>query len=251
MPRGGRSIILALGLILAWHHPNVAAQSKERGSHERSADALENIAATYREQSEGAESSPIDRECEPGQDQRNSDLCAQWKAADAAADSARWAAWGTWISGISGLLVLLALFLAFQSNRIARDTAKRDSRAYIKLVLEKEKLTIAAGAPVRIRFLAVNYGKTPAKNCEFKSGTKKAVVHPGCDYNCEILSENVLRPEQMAAIEDGTHKLIARGTYFYADVFGEEHMTQLALVIEAGDIEGGRVRVADEATIAT
>lgn len=49
--------------------------------------------------------------CQPGVDNRKSDLCAQWKAADAAADSARWTRLAFWAS-LAGLGVGLATLAA-------------------------------------------------------------------------------------------------------------------------------------------
>ena len=161
MLRGYRGIVAALGLILAAHHPNVAAQPKQPAAQERSADALESIATRYNEQAERAERSPEGNPCQPGDDQRNSDLCAQWKAADAAADSAWWAARGTWISGISGLLVILAIGLAFQSNWIARDTAKRQLRAYLNITSLNGN-PFGVGTTVAAHFTVTNSGQTPA-----------------------------------------------------------------------------------------
>lgn len=48
--------------------------------------------------------SQSDRGCARGRDVRSSDLCAQWKAADAAADAARWS-WWQMVVGILGVVV--------------------------------------------------------------------------------------------------------------------------------------------------
>ena len=133
MPRGYRLLVVALGLILAAQHPNVGAQPKQSSPQERSASALENIAARYDEQAEGVQRSPEGKPCNSGDDKRNSDLCAQWKAADAAADAARWASWGTWFTGVSTVLVVIALGLTLQSNLIAREGIEGQLRPWLNV----------------------------------------------------------------------------------------------------------------------
>jgi hypothetical protein len=98
----------------------------------------------------------------------SAELCAQWKAADAAADSAWWA----WVSGLVGLGslagVLIAIGLTYQSNRIARDTAKRQLRAYISVEPKGVFARDDDGwilMPVAIK----NSGQTPAKAVQIES----------------------------------------------------------------------------------
>ena len=93
-----------------------------------------NVKSSVYEASERMHRAKYEPACDPAIEKRDSDLCAQWKAADATADSASSTWWGIWISGLSGLLVLAALYLTFRSNQIARDTAKRQLRAYVSHV---------------------------------------------------------------------------------------------------------------------
>lgn len=162
MLRSGRGIIVALGLVLAAHHPNVAAQGQQPSPEERSARALENIAARYDEQSERSKSSPETEQCDHGDDKRYSDLCAQWKAADAAADSAWWAAFAGWFGGLSFIGVLAAIGLAFHSNWIARDTARRQLRAYIE-VSECTIEVFPDDGEIIMQVSLQNCGQTPAQ----------------------------------------------------------------------------------------
>jgi hypothetical protein len=163
MLRGYRGIVAALGLVLAAHHPQAAAQSKQSNPQERSARALEDLAARYDEQAKRAERSRETEQCKQGDDKRYSDLCAQWKAADAAADSAWWAAVAGFATAISTVLVLIALRLAFGSNSIARDTAKRQLRAYCNICevgpdgfgLDNEPAFVVT---------VINSGQTPARS---------------------------------------------------------------------------------------
>lgn len=61
--------------------------------------------------------------CKPEEDNRNSDLCAQWKAADAAKESAYWTKW-TFFLGVFGSIIGGATFAAaFAAARYAKRAA--------------------------------------------------------------------------------------------------------------------------------
>jgi hypothetical protein len=129
MPRCYRCVTLAAfgWLILAASpQPTPAAKAQESSTDRRVGDALTNIAATYNQQAKRSERAPQRPLCGPGKYESNDDLCAQWKAAD----SAQFAAW---LTGISLVTVAIALGLTIQSNLIARDTARRQLRAYVGL----------------------------------------------------------------------------------------------------------------------
>ncbi len=170
MSKRYRGIVFAVGLALASHHPSVEAKGEQSDRSESIAESLDDIASTYREQSERSERASESQPCKPGDDKRDSDLCAQWKAADAAANSAWWARVGTWVSGISGLFVVVALFLAFQSNRIARESAERQLRAYVVTAgLDCEWTTRLTDGQLglNLKVLFVNAGQTPALTTKF------------------------------------------------------------------------------------
>lgn len=245
MLRGYRSIVAAVGLVLAAHHPNVEAQPKQSTPQERSARALENIASRYDDQAERAERAPESNLCQPGNDQRNSDLCAQWKAADAAADSAWWAAVGGFASAISTILVLIALYFAFRSNWIARDTAKRQLRAY--LTVSKIRVRrIVADKQIEVDVSFKNTGQTPAKRITLFSGVKTAgtptneqfffldLIPLHDDASVVILGAGESSfadlkadpPEtSIANFAEGRWNLYVFGRIDYQDTFGSSHTT--------------------------
>lgn len=131
MSRGYRCLIIALvgWLILTAQHPDPKADHEQTRTHESVANSLSNIAATYHKETERAHSAKDDTEdCGSGKYETNADLCAQWKAADAARDSTWWAAAGTYVGGASGVLVLIALGLAYQANRIAKKAVANQLR---------------------------------------------------------------------------------------------------------------------------
>lgn len=126
------------------------------------------------------EPSNINKPCQKGQDDRNSDLCAQWKAADAARTSANWTKYGV-ISGLAvgiggligaGLAVYYAqkaFSEAREANRIAHESMINDARAWLSI----EHVRLVSGTSIaeedsifRIEVKACNHGKTVAKNVQ-------------------------------------------------------------------------------------
>jgi hypothetical protein len=138
--------------------------------------------------------------CKGQERNRNSDLCAQWTAADAARDAADWSYVGLWLTGasVAGLLITLwfnyaawdqarkgkndtarALIAAERSataaNRLA-DTAERNAERQLRAYLDfdgirADPVELYAGKPppagqkvLRLMVSIRNYGSTPAEN---------------------------------------------------------------------------------------
>lgn len=161
-------IMAAVGwLTLCAQHPDPAAIPEKRKGDARVGDALTNIASTYRQQAERSQRPSERQPCGPAVYKSNDDLCAQWKAADAAEKSAWWAAFAGWFGGLSFLGVLGAIGMAFHSNWIARDTAKRQLRAYVTLdsmipvysFMDEHKHLHSIKCQINL----LNTGQTPAK----------------------------------------------------------------------------------------
>lgn len=110
-----------------------------------------------------------DRGCVEGIDNRGSDLCAQWKAADAARDAATWAEWGVFTSIAAAVGVIVALLLTIDSNRIARNTAKQQLRAYVAVETANIRFKAHPVSEKRDCLLSINWknvGQTPAHNLQ-------------------------------------------------------------------------------------
>ena len=67
--------------------------------------------------------------CEPGEENRKSDLCAQWKAADAAADAALWTQRAFWIALGSLPLSIATLIATYFAAKGAWDAARYTAKA--------------------------------------------------------------------------------------------------------------------------
>ena len=108
-----RVFVSALGLLLVAAAPGTATVSTEPPKPASDKVTPETIKLS-------AEMQP----CERGSDNRKSDLCAQWKAADAASSSADWAYW-TMLAGAVGLLIGGGtLFAAWRAAHWAKEAAK-------------------------------------------------------------------------------------------------------------------------------
>lgn len=142
----------------------------------------------------GANSKPFEYRspCDNPKGQTESDLCAQWKAANAAENSAFWTKWGFWIGVIGSALLLWQIILTREAvedtsqatkamerqNDIAEDTAKRQLRAYVDLKSADLSLCTEGKFPSDCahpeqRFADVviqNYGLTPARNLVSAAG---------------------------------------------------------------------------------
>lgn len=131
MPRGYRSIIVAAFgcLILGAQGPQPKSQPKEAEATRQVAKGAPAVPPPPVQPVEPVQRPEIERPCEPGQDDRNSDLCAQWKAADAATEAAFWARW-SFVLGIFGMLGLFAtLHYTRKAVNLAVDTAKDADKA--------------------------------------------------------------------------------------------------------------------------
>lgn len=160
MLRGYRGILTALaGLVLAGAQPpqdsgeNPQTQPAEQSQSEPSS------ADPAVEQSD--EPPKNDQPCRKGEDDRGSDLCAQWKAADAAQSAAE----GTWWLGgftvlLSALTLGAAVAAAIFAARAAR-SGQAQTRAY--LVCEGGEFTSYPEMMI-YQFQVRNVGQSPALN---------------------------------------------------------------------------------------
>jgi hypothetical protein len=118
MLRGCRFIILAIaGLALLGNSPQPETKDSKPATQHQISGNLERIATAL----ERLQSPDEDSGCEAGQDDRQSDLCAQWKAAD----SAYYTMW----AGAFGLMVGFAtLFFAWRAAHWAKQAAFETKR---------------------------------------------------------------------------------------------------------------------------
>lgn len=127
-------VLAAFGwLILAASPPKNAAQPgnasiqiERTRALQRLASALEKLPAPPRP----------DNGCKQGQDIRQSELCAQWKAADAAQESADWTRSGFCVSVVGSILGALTLIAAGFAALYAKKLGARPSE--VRMLLMKQ-----------------------------------------------------------------------------------------------------------------
>lgn len=258
MPRVYRYVIVAAvgWLTLCAQHPVSAPNLEKRQTDGRVGDALTNIAMTYREQAERVEHAPERQSCGPDEYKSNDDLCAQWKAADAADRSAWWAAFAGWFGGLGFLGVLAAVGMAFHSNWIARDTAKRQLRAYVT-VDDCTMTVMDAGQGCLLQVVLKNCGQTPAFNLRLygESFADKypipeikrvkemhanygTVVGPGqSTTTVQRLTGDMQRG--FADVASGEIGFYIQGVCEYADIFGKVQRTTFRYVHGGRPAEAG------------
>lgn len=198
---------------------------------------------------------PVDGGCKSGVDIRSSDLCAQWKAADAAADSAFWSAAASVASVISVVGVLAALGLALQSNNIARVTAKRQLRAYVS-VSKVYCSQYFVDLPLKTQMTFVNTGQTPALDVALiyavafrydvnsigfeifpeSDAVSRSVWGPGVTNGIEFENPDPLDMHDSTLVTEGGGAIYAWGICYYSDIFGERHQTEFRYAL------GGKYR---------
>ena len=174
-----RHVLAAFGwLILAASPPREAGANKEAQTERDIANSLDRIATTLQN---GAESEVPNQPCEKGGEQSHSDLCAQWKAAEAARDGAN----AAWLFGVLGCLIGAATLVAAikaaqyakkaadhteanaQEARRAADVAEKigeaQTRAYVSVVDASVKF--GPEDRIHVTFTLKNFGASPALGC--------------------------------------------------------------------------------------
>ena len=176
-----RSVVAAVvGLGLVGAAPQNG--SKERRENAKAqTDAGKSAPTVFRQPSNAVEVSqpPIhDRPCQEGSDNRESDLCAQWKAADAASKAAWWAMFATFVTALGTLGLFWQIKLTREAvedtgaateamkeaNRISETQSENQLRAWLAFDLsEGARLDTMNGQPwIKAKFKITNMGNTPA-----------------------------------------------------------------------------------------
>ena len=195
--------------------------------------------------------------CYKAEDKDAADLCAQWRSAIAgekAAHEARrattWSIVATLLNVLGLMAVGAALYLTVQSNRIARDTAKRQLRAY--LYVEPGGVNEPVDGLYRMPFNIINSGPTPAhdletfgdilivggtprdfdpaKNGRYSGETLKTTSALGASTNrwsYAYLEDSVVTP-YWEDISDKTKAIVHYGFVRYKDIFDDVHETHFA-----------------------
>ncbi len=132
MPRGYRSVILAIaGLILIGSSkaPQPPAKAEQQQTEATESQPPSPVAPVAAEAAKAVEPPEYYQPCGDKGSNSNSDLCAQWSAAKAASEAARWAWWQLWLS-LAGVIGLgLTLWFNFRALRLAEKESEETKGA--------------------------------------------------------------------------------------------------------------------------
>lgn len=239
MIRGYRSIVgatVGLALVGAGEPPKRVEQAEKQPTQSELAKAPTTISTAISRLQIPVEENPS---CQPGKDNRNSDLCAQWKAADAARDAAEYAFW-TMLLGFGGTVLLVLTF--WETRRATR----AQLRAYLSI--EPEPLVGLPDKPAA-KICMRNAGSTPAHGAKFSligrvddpdlseqaiNELHGRVVATSDNEMLIAAQQELFRPlpildgineVMLDACRDGTRWLYIVGRVTYTDVFEKERHT--------------------------
>lgn len=244
MLRGYRGVFLALaGLILlgSSQPPKDSENGKQSAASGDLQKAAADISAAIAKLQIPVEENPP---CDKGQDNRSSDLCAQWKAADAARDAAEYA-WMTMILGFVGTVLLVLTFWE------TRKTSRAELRAYVSVEPAKLVLNAQTGeAEVEIK--VSNQGQTPAfksvwagnvvistreameKNIKVtprarpKTGRGVPSTINGHQFaNGSLYNDKTFSKEMLVSCINGDTSIYVFGFVWYEDAFGTQRETMI------------------------
>lgn len=216
MLSGYRLFVLALALTLSGPSEGREAQGEQIPPQQDSAGQLERIASAVEKLQKAAQP---DQGCRKGEDKRQSDLCAQWKAADAAADSAYWGAASFWASFVIGICTLIAAGLAARWAKKAADASADDVRPWVI-----GEIKLASGiyrdrngrAVIHFNGVATNFGTSPACNVRL--------------HICVTDKIDLDWGNQFKNSRGGTHSVLRPGGYLdeglIAPVFNDESVEE-------------------------
>lgn len=176
MSEGNRRYIAAfVGLILlGFLPPQQSAAYQESESSKYSGYAGQPTIAIVQESDDGHN---LNKPCENGEQDRKSDLCAQWQAADSAYESAVWAGRTFWLEAMGivvGALTLAAAgAAAWYAREAARHTASsvaeaRNSAQIASDALEEMRKT----NNIQVRPYVFFCGESDFENVPFEIGSK-------------------------------------------------------------------------------
>jgi hypothetical protein len=296
MGRWGRFVALAaVAFALCGPAPQPRAKAEQAKAAKNQAQAAPAVTPQTAKAVEPVEPPEYYQPCRDEGNDRNSDLCAQWVAAKGAADAAYWAKWTFWFGllGLGGLLVTLyytrkavlaaeegtkdadtALHHAAEGNKIARDTAKAQLRAY--LGVEPGGVSEAIEGRHQLALNLINNGQTPAYGLEHngdivvvegdprnfnpaehgrlgpETATTDTTLGPQSNrFTYAYLNEDVVDASNWEKIRTKKTALVHYGYFRYKDAFGETRQTNFAYYHwgeELSDVMAKRCRFGNDAT---
>ncbi|HVI28877.1 hypothetical protein [Hansschlegelia sp.] len=186
------------------------------------------------------------------------------QAADRSADVAEWMKTPTWaqiiLASLGTISVLVALYFAYQANRIAETTGKRQLRAYLTVDVKKALILNPEREVMRVQIRIENNGQTPAMY--IRSGTLLTIKphHPpigtlsvaedresaSATGSSSILGSGkrlivnkefpCLTKNDCLELQRSNERLYIIGIVRYRDIFQEDHTTKFCFLLKTGHL---------------
>ncbi len=207
----------------------------------------------------------LDGGCKRGEERRSSDLCAQWKAADAAKEAAYWTGETFWL-GVGGLavgfLTLGAACAAAYFAKVAGDSAKKalinSEMPYLAVNLMGSTFSPAhdseKGSGDLWQITLVNYGNFPAKltqielcsnhnsNNDFEPAAGNGliklfpdgfIIPPSGEFHIQRYKIEEYDPQISLAIMNGQSIVWLIGLVRYKNLWGDNFITRFSLTYDS------------------
>jgi hypothetical protein len=253
-----RYIAAAVGLALLGASPPPRAEnsSEQANTQAETRQRPPTVTPSISKAVEQVQRPILERPCRDGEDERQSDLCAQWKAANSASDAAWWAMIGIVVATIGTTGLYWQIYLTRRAvqdtgeataamrdaNEIAETAARRNLRPFV-YVKEMKIIHPQPGFEhPRISILVKNGGQSPAmtlvvtigicfagRNAAFRflpyedmlAGVGNTLPQGG-EAN-PMRQFLYLTPEAQKPIRDGKRGMYIRASWEYWDFFDRRH----------------------------
>lgn len=226
----------------AAHQPKAEAQAEREGGTQEAAKTIANALREIRPNE--------DKGCNGRQDNRGSDLCAQWSAVDAARNNVL----ATWAAVILSFAGTFLIFLTFVEQR---KTSRAELRAYIE-VKGKRLIINGTTGEAETDLEIINNGQTPALETRwagnivvkpidqverdlratnaadiYPHGTPTVTtIHGKTSASGGLSASPPLKIDDVMKAISGELALIVFGTVWYKDAFEKRRYTNFCFISE-------------------
>jgi hypothetical protein len=239
MWRGMLLFLIVIGLSGAGNPPN---PNNEANKGEATQSAANTIARAIREVRPDEDSG-----CEDRKDKRSSNLCAQWKAADAANDAADYTLLAVILSALGTALVGFSLLVTVRTSR-------RELRAYVS-VKPRGLPVFGIGEIPCATITIINGGATPAYTVEQygavlidefplksdpltdekteRGGIRgQSTLHKGDEHSAEMKGNSKTTLQDIEDIRAGRKVIYVIGNIDYRDTFRKKRRTEFCYFLD-------------------
>ena len=202
-----------------------------------------------------------DTRCQEAEDREKADLVAQRSMADSTREMVRITKWQLYIGGAGVFLLVITIAFtiratnaAVEANRIARETARRELRAYVSVTSKGVRFD---GDNLVIYFVLDNAGQTPAKNIRFSAVAcvlpqrlpgdfvipnpifkdDSYYLYPGVKHTLNFRPHQPIIKDHIPLIKENGEAVYFFGILEYTDIFDVRQTTRVCWFYRTAAIE--------------